>query len=367
MLFLYYTNSVLQHYQKKLTAGELPLNLSHPTPARLRDECLLVFKNRFVKKDEKTLRDFFGLPGDNGYEWIIDNWNIGKFKAVINYVNNPDIKTDEKNVEILAWLIDFQPRPYQSHINYEQLLERAQEENTDSKDDVSTFALESSSDHDRDEGTEQSEVINGDISAPGTSQNLESEEAEAYSQPNDRRTGTEMGSINHKTDIDESSTLTPVVDGKEKPSHSPGLRLIKPVILAVIAALPIVALLLLYFPDQLNTNTKDLKFYTAEMDRPKACMIWSVDHYEAIPCDHRYDDGDAIALDSVVLRKFRKIMNPETIGIDDKPNVWYVKQDNKVEFFTDSGMHPVNKKQMKPLTDRIYTYHVLPLRDSLTR
>ncbi|MCH5718550.1 hypothetical protein [Niabella hibiscisoli] len=42
---------------------------------------------------------------------MIENFSIDKFRPLVKYIKEPDIETAFKNVELLAWLINFEPRP----------------------------------------------------------------------------------------------------------------------------------------------------------------------------------------------------------------------------------------------------------------
>lgn len=109
--FQEYRNQVLKAYQEKKQLGLLSLNLKRPTPAHLRDECLEVLTSRYLKTDDSLLRDFFG--NHENYAAAIRQIDIDKFKPLINYLDGKTKATEDKNIELLAWLIDFKERPFQ--------------------------------------------------------------------------------------------------------------------------------------------------------------------------------------------------------------------------------------------------------------
>jgi hypothetical protein len=112
-MFEEYQSEVLLTYGQQRTAGALALNLAHPTPAKLKKECTLVFDRRYVRKDEKALSSFFGQqPDSEGYRLSIKKCEVDTFRPLNYFLKGEIIKTNEKNIELLAWLIDFQPRPY---------------------------------------------------------------------------------------------------------------------------------------------------------------------------------------------------------------------------------------------------------------
>lgn len=108
-----YALDVLRDYKEKKDGGALFTNLSHPTPAKLKRECLLVFDKRYLKKDERALSSFFDQREDGpAYRLAIKKMAADKFRPLNIVLRKGAGKTDEKNIELLAWLTDFQPRPY---------------------------------------------------------------------------------------------------------------------------------------------------------------------------------------------------------------------------------------------------------------
>jgi len=112
-MFADYQAEVLRAYQKMKAANQLRTTLIHPTPANLRDECEVLVESRFQRKDMYALRSFFGEQTDQtAYAEAIRNIDIDLFRPLIKLLKGEIKNTDVKNVELLAWLIDFEPRPY---------------------------------------------------------------------------------------------------------------------------------------------------------------------------------------------------------------------------------------------------------------
>ncbi|WP_290797873.1 hypothetical protein [Flavihumibacter sp. UBA7668] len=113
-MFPDYRNLILEDFRKKSEQQLLPNSLLLPSPAKLREECLKICEERYQPRDLKTLRDFFGVvDGKDSCLKAISRFEIDKFKPLINYLKGETEDTNEKNIELLAWLIDFQPRPYE--------------------------------------------------------------------------------------------------------------------------------------------------------------------------------------------------------------------------------------------------------------
>ncbi len=112
-MFDEYKAGVLQAYKHKKAANALSPNLTRSTPAKLRAECLEVFNSRFLKKDELALKSFFGSRDDaTGYVQAIRKCDVDKFRPLDNFLKGNTTDSEDKNIELLAWLIDFEPRPY---------------------------------------------------------------------------------------------------------------------------------------------------------------------------------------------------------------------------------------------------------------
>jgi len=96
------------------------------------------------------------------------------------------------------------------------------------------------------------------------------------------------------------------------------------------------------------------------------CMIWKGDHYEKIDCEDSRAYGEksfdnVIAYNKDVLENFRKIevCDTTTFFINDRPMVWYIKQNGKCEFFSSNGAHPITRKPLKPITKHMVEKHIM--------
>ncbi|MFC5284356.1 hypothetical protein [Pedobacter alpinus] len=119
-MFSDYKEAVVKTYKNKKESGLLSINLERPTPAKLRDECLLVIAERFsLQEDEKALRAFFGTHFTaEEYAQTIRFFDIDKFRPLVNFLKRETLETDDKNIELLAWLLAIKPRPYKLDFNH---------------------------------------------------------------------------------------------------------------------------------------------------------------------------------------------------------------------------------------------------------
>ncbi|SDS16412.1 hypothetical protein SAMN05216490_0653 [Mucilaginibacter mallensis] len=117
-MFEDYELAILRDYREKKSKGDLLNNMMHPTPAKLKKESVAVFDRRYQRGDEVMLRSFFELSADTEtFRLAIKKWETDKFRPLNLVLNKGPLKTDEKNIELLAWLIDFKPRPYALWLN----------------------------------------------------------------------------------------------------------------------------------------------------------------------------------------------------------------------------------------------------------
>ena len=113
-MFDIYKARVLAHYQEKLGEGKLSNNLSTPTEGKLKAECALVYRERYSPQyDRQALRDFFGDPDPDGsFTTAIKKFDRERFKGLNSYLADTKKSPNNTNIELLAFLIDYRPRPY---------------------------------------------------------------------------------------------------------------------------------------------------------------------------------------------------------------------------------------------------------------
>jgi hypothetical protein len=114
-----YKAAVISNYHDKKEKGLLSLNLTHPTPAKLRNESIIALRSRTKKGDDAFIKDFFnfGTTSDD-YSRSIQRFDADKLRPLVKFLKGAIEDTDPRNVELLAWLIDFEPRPYKFGVDY---------------------------------------------------------------------------------------------------------------------------------------------------------------------------------------------------------------------------------------------------------
>lgn len=114
-MFEKYRSEVINLYNEKKDAGLLSPNLVNYTAAKIRNEARYLFGMGCDETDRRMLHDFFGLQhGKTISDVFLKKSDADKFKPLCNYLNK-GIKSHERNIELLAWLIDFAPRPFSNY------------------------------------------------------------------------------------------------------------------------------------------------------------------------------------------------------------------------------------------------------------
>lgn len=281
-MFADYQRLVIQDFEMKRATNSLSLRLLHPTAANLKKECIAICLSRFEKRDVNTLSAFFGECADaKAYAKAIDRFDTSKFKPLQNFLNKKTHNPDSKNIELLAWLINFEPRPWELGKTY-------------------------------------------------TEKGIEEPLAEIPEKPSPEQIEFSLPGMSG-----------PAIGSKRR---------------NIIAALIIFILISVSMYSFWNFNSPR-KIPNGQ----NACMFWNVDHYQEIACNKKpANDQFVIALDSTMLRQFKRIMKPDTITYNDKGKVWYIKRNNQLEYYTSGGRHPLYPHlTLRPITDHIIRTYIM--------
>ncbi len=303
-----YVSLVMADYKSKRDRKELSINLTVPTPANLRKQCLVVCRERYRHQDARTLKDFFEAGDDQASFLIaIDRFSISKFKPLQKFLNDKTGNTEDKNIELLAWLIDFTDRPFDLRKKYASSADPA--------------------------------VISGE-----TSQQIlvHREEVQKEEEPEGEDPISSMPAPLGLVGDTQKVNVPPKPAKKKKP------LLLVTVVLAVAGVGTY-----LFWPEP-----------SAQAQRllgPEKCMYWTGDHYEQISCNQKVGESVmVIAFDSTRFHHQKMITQPDTITRRSIGFVWYIKSRNQVEFYTAGGMHPVDPQlRLKPITAYIIDKYVL--------
>lgn len=279
-MFDEFQKEVLDAYRKMRDKHELPTELENLTRSNLRRHALMILSNRYDGKDDEVIKQFFDPENTHGdHEKSIRRFELDKFRPIVKFLAGKVKNTDERNVKILAWLIDFEPRPYARWRD-----ERAKQANNEH---MHAFT---------------------DVSQPAT-----------------------KGGI-----VDTTSKFL-VLDSSGKPKKSRNWMALFYFVLASMVGIAI------------YVGTK------------KQCMYWKEDRYVSIHCNEKIDGVEIIPIKREVVRKFRKIMQPDTITLKSVGRLWYGKPTvETVAFYTMEGVYPMDRrKELRPATEYIIKKYVL--------
>lgn len=296
-----YAKVVLATYEKKKFSGELSPNLLNPTPGTIREECLANYGKDDQSKDDEVFRLFFGkYEGKGGYFQILENSPAEKFRQMPKILNGKVPKPGLKYIELLAWLIDFSPRPITSYhlsLRNNSIIELKENDKLVKEDEVRIGESNKTADN-----------------------------------------------SNNGKEIEATPSTKDIVDVPTFPQNLPTKLIDEPrkgiKKLNFIQRTGIVATLGLIM---------GVAYWKGVP--PDGCMYWTGTEYKAVDCDTQIKDAQVIALNQQKLDHFKKITLPDTMTFNSLKKVWYSKINNQVEFFTSKGKHPVNGERiLKPVT-----------------
>ncbi|MES2112225.1 MAG: hypothetical protein V4577_25945 [Bacteroidota bacterium] len=292
-----YRKLVLDKFEQQLTTGALPPELLAPTRSSLRDHCIKVCRERYQKKDEPLLKSFYGeRENPAAYLIAVQNCDAEEFRTLNNFLRDRRKGTSFSNISMLAWMIDFEPRPFHQDLKM---------------------------------------PVQTDAPLPPTL--TETRRPEPAGEAPVQKTTPEPEVSPQTTAVDHAKPgdEQPVPEISTEPP-SPGKK-----IAPWLAALLLVIVVTYYFLTQNPAPSTG------------GCMVWTGEQYQRVPCAYKPEDHNlqVIALDTIVLRHFKKIMKADTLTANAIGKVWCVKVNGRYEYYTDSAAHPLYpEKPLRRLT-----------------
>ena len=117
-----YTNAIKQKLEiEKL--GVYGSYFTEPTPAQLRNLCLMFCENGLNGNDENVFKNFFYTKKEEDLKRSITNFEVEKLKPVIHFLKDKTSKTSAVNLELLAILVNFEQRPLVKFLKGEKFSE----------------------------------------------------------------------------------------------------------------------------------------------------------------------------------------------------------------------------------------------------
>ncbi|MEW4923535.1 hypothetical protein [Algibacter sp. 2305UL17-15] len=107
-----YRNSILEKFNTDTKEGKTKY-IFNSTPASIRNACVRCLNEEKISlEDKRMLTLFFGLKSDEDYVKGIMDYPDGKLRVVTNFLVNGTKPKRQGVDELVAWLIDFKPRPF---------------------------------------------------------------------------------------------------------------------------------------------------------------------------------------------------------------------------------------------------------------
>lgn len=382
-----YREKVILTYEEKKKANAISLNLLHLTPGNIREECIKVYEERPLKKDENLLRSFFESKGDTtNYSSNIKATDIDKFRPLINFIRGKTVIPESKNVELLAWLIDFEPRPYKGDFDYVNMplsgggnIPVLPEGLGTSLPPTSVPVLVPVPVTVPAHVTVPPEESGQPISLTPIPEPVSPEKSGQPISPNpipepisQEKSGSPVSptpipeSISPENSQSEIPTTVTISANDLPPGGRKGNKsIIIQKILAFIRKFEWLKHAIPKSKKEKAAISLIIIFTIASITyliiiNNKKCMYWTGEHYEAISCEQTVGDVAIIAKDTVKLNHLKKIMHPDTLTQNSLGKVWYVKTYEGLEFYTSDGFHPIySERRLRPITMRILNKYIL--------
>jgi hypothetical protein len=109
-----FVNAVKQQYEVTKN-GIYSGFLLNPSPAQLRNLCLLLLENNLIKSDEEIYRAFFQVPEGIALRKAVENFDIEKFKPLGNFLRGKSVRPNAVSLNLISILVDYQPRPFNKY------------------------------------------------------------------------------------------------------------------------------------------------------------------------------------------------------------------------------------------------------------
>lgn len=112
-----YRKEILEKYQLE-KEGDLSPYFFEPSPALIKEACIVLFDKRESKEDIKILRSFFKPQGEENILSSIEKIDIDKFRPIVTFLKGGKTTPKGSSLELASWLVDFEPRPFINYIHW---------------------------------------------------------------------------------------------------------------------------------------------------------------------------------------------------------------------------------------------------------
>ncbi|REG90495.1 hypothetical protein [Flavobacterium aquicola] len=272
-----YKKAIKTQYEKKKAEDDTGI-LKNPSPAQLRNLCLIFFDKSLSNNDKTTMKLFFNVKEEESLRRAIENCEISRFRPIRSFLLGGINSENKARIEMAAIIVGLTPRPYEKFCQNTGVIEIV------------------------DENFSENEL----------------EEVGVVPKKNIEVVTKKEGIITDKGGDKKIMTIA-------------------------------IVLISLFFTGYM---AKNIFFPT------KQCMQWQANHYEAVDClNNQLGIGQLnliVPVDEPTM-KLKKLDSKaeQVFFINDKPVVWYSKENGKIELFNQYGLHPESGKPLRPITNYI--------------
>jgi hypothetical protein len=89
--------------------------LANPSPAQMRNLCLIICDKGLSRTDEEIFRKFFEAKEGEVLKKAINRCNIDRFKPIISFLKGTKDSNDKIRIEMAAIIVNYPHRPYGIH------------------------------------------------------------------------------------------------------------------------------------------------------------------------------------------------------------------------------------------------------------
>lgn len=116
-----YIKALKAKYEEAKSA-EFSSFLLNPSPAELKILCLLLFDNGISKQDQEIVDIFFDLNDESSKRKQMEYFDADKLKPIGNFLKGKTETTRVVNLDLIAFLVDFNPRPYRKFMSGKEMV-----------------------------------------------------------------------------------------------------------------------------------------------------------------------------------------------------------------------------------------------------
>jgi hypothetical protein len=110
-----YKKAIRTQYEKK-KIDDVTGILMNPSPAQLRNLCLILFDKSLSNNDEKIMKLFFNVNEEESLRKTIEKCEISRFRPIQSFIRGEKDSDNMARIELAAILVDYNSRPYKRYM-----------------------------------------------------------------------------------------------------------------------------------------------------------------------------------------------------------------------------------------------------------